>query len=511
MSILENIGAGIVSIALFIGGLLGYTPEQAYAPDESLGADTVAYFGGQTFTLAGTGISSSGSSFTLTSFTITQNGKKIQDSDMADTFYGTFEPGSRARQEFFSCTTVVQNSDNTATISGCTRGLSPVPPYTASTTLQFAHGGGSSVIFSNTPQFYEQFTAKGNDETISGDWTVPTPSGNQSIANKAYVLSVITGTSSIQTDNVSVAGNAGETFATGTVVFFQENDQEWYRLDVDFDSHYIDREIGIANGPGTNGLTIPGGITLRGMVNTAGLTAGANYFASSVAGGTTTATTSQPLGVARSTTQLYFNPSLIKSTVYTPTTFSATTTFSGWVDGIASTTVRYYTTTGASTWTKPANLKYITVETVGAGGGGDDDATGGGSGGAGATCRNHLSAAELSSTTTVAIRVGTGGLYNSGTPTAGGSSDFGQFCSAGGGSPAATQTGGAGGTATLGDLLISGGRGGNGDASEAIRGIPGASSLGGGGAYGSGGNCSVDPGAGNCAGYNGIVMVTEHF
>lgn len=172
MSILENIGAGIVSVAIAIAGFFGYTPEPVYAPlEEPLGADTQTFFGGQTYALAGTGISSSASSFTLTSFTIPQNGKKIQDSEMSDTFYGTFEPGSRARQEFFSCTTVTQNSDNTATISGCTRGLSPVTPYTSSTSLQFAHGGGTSVIFSNTPQFYDQFPAKGNDETITGQWT----------------------------------------------------------------------------------------------------------------------------------------------------------------------------------------------------------------------------------------------------------------------------------------------------------------------------------------------------
>lgn len=181
MSILENIGAsvasGIVSVAIAIAGFFGYTPEHVYAPDvqeEALGADTQSYFGGQTYALAGTGISSSASTFTLTSFTITQNGKKIQDSEMADTFFGTFEPGSRSRQEFFSCTTVVQNADGTASISGCSRGLSPVTPYTASTSLQFAHGGGTSVIFSNTPQFYDQFTAKGNDETITGQWTFTT-------------------------------------------------------------------------------------------------------------------------------------------------------------------------------------------------------------------------------------------------------------------------------------------------------------------------------------------------
>lgn len=178
MNILQTIGAGIASLGIFIGGLFGFTPESdpiAYAPDEeALGADTVLPTGIQTYTLAGTGISSTASSFTLTSLTLPQNGYAIQDSDMSDTFYLTFEPGSRSRQEFVSCTTVGTNTGGNVTISGCTRGLSPLTPYTASTSLRFAHSGGTSVIFSNAPQFYNQYAAKDNDETITGQWTFTT-------------------------------------------------------------------------------------------------------------------------------------------------------------------------------------------------------------------------------------------------------------------------------------------------------------------------------------------------
>lgn len=166
-----KISLGIASIGMFVGGLLGITPEQATLAPIELGADTVLPIAGATYYLSGTGISSSATSFTLTSFTIPQNGKKIQDSEMSDTFYLTFEPGSRTRQEIASCTTVTQNGDGTATISGCTRGLSPVSPYTASTSLQFAHSGGSSVVFSNPPQLYNQVAFKDNDETITGQWT----------------------------------------------------------------------------------------------------------------------------------------------------------------------------------------------------------------------------------------------------------------------------------------------------------------------------------------------------
>lgn len=123
-----------------------------------------------TYNLAGSGVSSSATSITLQSLTIPQNDYLIQDADLSDTFYLTLEPGNKVRQEITSCTTVTQNTGGTATLSGCTRGLSPITPYTASSTLQFSHAGGSQVIFSDPPQLFNLYPAKANSETIAGDW-----------------------------------------------------------------------------------------------------------------------------------------------------------------------------------------------------------------------------------------------------------------------------------------------------------------------------------------------------
>jgi len=127
---------------------------------------------GQTYTLAGSGVTASNtSSITLSSLTIPQTGYELQDSDFSPTFYITFEPGSTKRQEIASCTTVVQNANNTATLSGCSRGLLPFSPFTASTTYAFSHAGGTSVIFSDPPQLFNEYTAKANDESITGLYT----------------------------------------------------------------------------------------------------------------------------------------------------------------------------------------------------------------------------------------------------------------------------------------------------------------------------------------------------
>ena len=167
------------------------------SPVQNVGADANVFTGGQTFRLSGAGITSSATLIGLTSFTLTQTGQELSTSDVVGTsgsVYLTIEPGNTSRQEFVSCTTVTQSgSDATATLSGCTRGLSAISPYTASSTLQFAHAGGSAVIISNSPAFYNQFAGKANDETITGIWdfstspTVPTPTTGTQAVNKAYV------------------------------------------------------------------------------------------------------------------------------------------------------------------------------------------------------------------------------------------------------------------------------------------------------------------------------------
>ena len=132
-----------------------------------------------TYRLSGSGISSSATSFSLTSLTLPQNDYPIQDSDLSDTFYITFEPGSTSKQEFIACTTVGTNTGGSVSISGCTRGISPISPYTASSTLQFSHSGASAVIFSDPPSLFNEFLALQNSATSTGKhvWASTTPPG----------------------------------------------------------------------------------------------------------------------------------------------------------------------------------------------------------------------------------------------------------------------------------------------------------------------------------------------
>lgn len=179
--------------------------------DELLGATLPV--AGQTYTLAGSGITASATSITLTSLTIPQTGYKLLDSNFSDTFYITLEPGNSKRQEIVSCTTVTQNAAGTATLSGCSRGLLPFTPFTASTTYQFAHAGGSTVIFSDPPQLFNEFTAKGNAETITNVWTfnrhpvststLGTPTTTYQYTTKQYVDNVVNQGAATSTEAVA--------------------------------------------------------------------------------------------------------------------------------------------------------------------------------------------------------------------------------------------------------------------------------------------------------------------
>lgn len=529
-NLFEKIGGGIAALGLAIGGFFGYVPEPAYeAPveyvdDENLGADSVLPIAGMTYYLSGTGMTSTASSFKLTSFTIPQNGTPITDSMLSTTFYITLEPGSRTRQEIISCTTVTQNVDGTATISGCTRGLSPVTPYTASSSLQFAHAGGSIAIFSNPPQLYNQVAIKDNDETITGSWLFNTPVAGANPATKDYVTSVITG-GTISYDRIVVAGVAGETVATGTIVYLNNTNSRWYKADNDLPATYVDQVLGISQGNGTAGVSIDGGVLTYGLDSSlTGLTSGNFVWLSGTAGATSTATTSQVLGKAISATTMFFDPNLIDSTVYTATTFTATTTFTGPTIGFGTASVTVFTTVGTSTFTKNANAKYATIEGVGGGGGGGyafdsdgNDTEGGGAGGSGAYFKKYMSVSSLGATEMVTIgAAGIGGTV--GTGGTGGTTLFGAHATAtggvgGSGSGSQYSPGGSGGTATGGDINLGGNYGDNGNSDQGDNGSqdcePGTTTNSFLGNYGQGGGGGCD--GNGAAGTSGIVIITEYF
>jgi hypothetical protein len=86
----------LVAPIIFMMGVAGYSPVQ----ETHLGATLP--IAGQTYTLAGSGVSAAATSITLSSFTLPQTGYKILDADISAIFYLTLEPGNRTKQEVIS-------------------------------------------------------------------------------------------------------------------------------------------------------------------------------------------------------------------------------------------------------------------------------------------------------------------------------------------------------------------------------------------------------------------------
>jgi hypothetical protein len=554
---LAAIKSFVVGVALSIGSFFGIVSEdttvipqetpvvvQQDQAEEDLGSFSPA--AGGTYRLK-TSIGTTDTTITLSSFKEPVTGNLITMTSLAsDIGYATVDPQSATRKEFISFTGITQNNDGTAVLTGVSRGLSFQSPFTASSTLRKAHPGQSILILSDSPQLFSEYARRRYAETITEQWVFPTPLASTSAATKGYVDNIVSG-GSVSYERTVINGTAGETFATGSVIYMSPVDQEWYKVDNDDTTTFQDRQLGIAQGPGTNGAIINGGILVYGMDSTqTALTPGAFYFISSTAGATSTATTSQAIGQAKSSTQLFFDQNIIDSSVYVPTTFTATSTFTSAVIGLASTTVRVYTTT--STWSKPssATFKYAEFEMVGGGGHGGDTAASqaanaAGGGGSGAYGKFRLSASQLPSsiylqvglaaTTTTATNINSTVVTGYATATAG-------VKAATPSSSGLGSRGGQGGTLATTSATeffrIDGQRGHNGSANGSTEGIGGNGAsnplgFGGGGGwiasgatsngengsgFGSGGGGGATGSAGSNtggAGKDGVVIVTEYY
>jgi len=195
---LEKIIAPFLVIGSIISNLL-FPIIPSVSEPQILGADNFTPIQSQKFFLSGSGISASTASIGLRTFK-TIDGREIIMSMLGDIAFGTLEPGS-SREEQISFTGVTQSaSDDTATLTGVSRGLDFITPYAASTTLQKAHAGGTIFVLSDNPGLFAEFAARDNDETILGQWTFPTSTTR---APKYTTTTVYTLTSSWPTSTLA--------------------------------------------------------------------------------------------------------------------------------------------------------------------------------------------------------------------------------------------------------------------------------------------------------------------
>lgn len=160
-------------------------------------------------------------------------------------------------------------------------------------------------IFSNQAVFS---TGASMGDAIIED--VATPVVSTDAANKQFVVDTAAGVG-VSYDSIVIPAVAGETITIGQLVYFSDTDNEWMKCDADTAGTVDNVLLGIAQGAGSNGVAITGGVLRTGLdANQSGLTIGAPYYASNTAGGisATPGTTEVFVGFAYSATQLYFDP-----------------------------------------------------------------------------------------------------------------------------------------------------------------------------------------------------------
>lgn len=266
-------------------------------------------------TLKGT-LSTTGLTFTVQKM---QDSKEVEvvDADFGGDFVVVMEQGSSI--EMIRCTGITQSgSDNTAVIAikaTTGRHLNPKSPWTGGVT-GLAFTSGASVIVSNDPYTMSRLANidRANTFSLLQTFTLmpkssDVPTDADHLINKTYGDALVLG--SLTTLNVVVPATAGETVAAGELVYYNTTDKEWKLCDADSAATVENVLLAIAQGAGTNGNAITGGVLLRGMdSNQTGMTAGDIMYASNTAGAiaSSAGTKEVAVGVAKEATKLYFNP-----------------------------------------------------------------------------------------------------------------------------------------------------------------------------------------------------------
>jgi len=461
----------------------------------------------QNFFLYGGGVSIGDTTVTLQSFQ-SIDGVDLSLADFGTIGYMTIEPGTGDREEQISFTGVTQNANGTATLTGIKTVLF-LTPYTETSGFSKSHPAGVIAVVSNTSGYYNNFPIKSNNEAITAYWTVPDPVGLTDIANKQYVLSVVSG-GAISVNTIIVSATAGETVIAGQVLYLKIADGRWWKSDATVTSTVSGVQLGIAQGSGTAGNAITGGVLIRGVdTHQSGIVGGTVYYVRDGGGlpSASAGTISRAIANGgQSATTIYFDPTFDFQSL-------ASTTLKGIVEeatqsevdagtAVGGTGARLYVNpatfkastvptiqafTGSNTWTKPANLKYVVVRLVGAGGGGGGSSatanSAGGGGGGGGYSEKLILEATLGATETVTIGAAGAAGTSTGSGGAGGTTSFGAHCQAtggGGGDVGGGESSGSNGGVGSGGDLNTVGDGSQGANIASAAGKGGSSLLGGG-------------------------------
>jgi hypothetical protein len=132
-----------------------------------------------------------------------------------------------------------------------------------------------------------------------------TITGNNQLTTLEKVLTLVNG-GTVSIDQTVIAARAGETVASGESLYQSEVDGEWYLTDADDPAKSVNVNLGIAQGAGTDGNAIAGGVFTGGIDKTQTYTAGSIYYLADTAGAlaTSAGTNSVIVGVGDANNRL---------------------------------------------------------------------------------------------------------------------------------------------------------------------------------------------------------------
>lgn len=215
MNIIKSILLGIAAIGSFFGigsSKLPDAPVPVPAAQVRTFGDTFNPARGKTYNLQSS-IGTTNTTIPLSSFKEPISGTPFTMALLnSTTAYGTLDPQQPSRAELISFTGITQNSNGTALLTGVTRGLSGTYPYAASSTFKLSHAGQSIFILSDAPQVFNQYAAKINNETITGQWnfSVNPIAATATTSNQLVTLGQVNG--------IAIQGAATSTESTGGIV-----------------------------------------------------------------------------------------------------------------------------------------------------------------------------------------------------------------------------------------------------------------------------------------------------
>lgn len=259
-------------------------------------------------------ISASASSFKLNNIE-GWDGVDLVTADLGTQHFVTFKNSTGTLLEIMEIDPATIAS---ASITILKRGLKFNGDETEVTANKLAWSSGETIVQLGTdvPQLLNNFVDKGRAQTITGVKTfsaVPAssaaPVSGTDLVNKTYADALSIGVTKV--DQLIVAATAGETVSAGQLLYFDLTDNEWKKCDADTAALIDNVMLGIAQGAGVNGGAISGGVLTRGVdTNQSGMTQGDLMYASNTAGGISASagTTERVIGIARSTTNLFFDP-----------------------------------------------------------------------------------------------------------------------------------------------------------------------------------------------------------